>query len=66
MISTGRLEGKSILVTAAARGIGRETALAFARERAQVLATDINTEGLAALLSDILLMAGGVYNNEVA
>ena len=52
MISTGRLAGKSILVSAAAQGIGRATALAFAREGAQVLATDINTEGLAALLSD--------------
>jgi 2-keto-3-deoxy-L-fuconate dehydrogenase len=38
---TGRLEGKRALVTAAAQGIGRATALAFAAEGASVLATDI-------------------------
>ena len=52
MISTGRLAGKSILVSAAAQGIGRATALAFAREGAQVLATDIDTDGLESLLSE--------------
>ena len=46
MINAGRLAGKIVLVTAAAQGIGRATALAFAREGAQVWATDINTEGL--------------------
>lgn len=34
--------GKSVLVTAAAQGIGRATALAFARAGARVTATDIN------------------------
>jgi 2-keto-3-deoxy-L-fuconate dehydrogenase len=38
----GRLESKCCLVTAAAQGIGRQTAEAFAREGAQVVATDIN------------------------
>ena len=38
----GRLAGKAALVTAAAQGIGRATALAFAREGASVVATDIN------------------------
>jgi len=37
-----RLLGKRILVTAAGQGIGRSSALMFAREGAQVLATDIN------------------------
>lgn len=44
-----RLEGKRILVTAAAQGIGRAVAEAFAREGAQVLATDINDDALATL-----------------
>lgn len=38
----GRLEGKRVLITAAAQGIGRATAIALAREGAAVLATDIN------------------------
>jgi len=44
-----RLAGKTALITAAAAGIGRATALAFAREGAQVIATDINGRELAAL-----------------
>lgn len=39
----GRLEGKRVLITAAAQGIGRATAIALAREGALVLASDINT-----------------------
>ena len=42
----GRLEGKTALVTAAAQGIGRASALAFAREGARVVATDLNLEKL--------------------
>lgn len=43
------LEGKSVVVTAAAQGIGRATAEAFARAGARVLATDINADKLAEL-----------------
>ena len=39
---SGRLSGKTALVTAAAQGMGRAAALAFAREGASVLATDID------------------------
>ena len=42
----GRLEGKKTLITAAGQGIGRSTVLAFAREGAHVLATDINLASL--------------------
>lgn len=45
----GRLDAKRALVTAAAQGIGRATALAFAAEGAQVVATDINGEKLREL-----------------
>lgn len=38
------IKGKSVLVTAAAQGIGRAIALLFARAGARVLATDINEE----------------------
>src|SRR6266513_222817 len=48
---TGRLEGKRALVTAAAQGIGRATALAFAAEGANVLATDV-AEGKVADLAE--------------
>ncbi len=45
----GRLGGKVAFVTAAAQGIGRATALAFAREGAKVWATDVNDAKLAEL-----------------
>jgi 2-keto-3-deoxy-L-fuconate dehydrogenase len=44
---TGRLTGKTALVTAAAQGIGRATAAAFLREGARVYATDIDAAKLA-------------------
>ncbi len=45
----GRLAGKVAFITAAAQGIGRGAALAFAREGAQVWATDLNAKALADL-----------------
>lgn len=45
----GRLDGKVIVLSAAAQGIGRAAALAFAKEGAQVIATDINQEKLKEL-----------------
>ncbi len=46
-----RLNGKVAFVTAAAAGIGRASALSFAREGARVIATDVNELGLAELRS---------------
>jgi 2-keto-3-deoxy-L-fuconate dehydrogenase len=48
----GRLAGKIAFVTAAAQGMGRGAALAFAREGAQVWATDVNEAALSSLRQD--------------
>jgi 2-keto-3-deoxy-L-fuconate dehydrogenase len=48
---SGRLQGKTALVTAAAQGIGRATAIAFAREGAAVIATDLNVDKLGEIAS---------------
>lgn len=42
----GRLSGKTALITAAAQGIGRATALAYASAGARVVATDLNLDKL--------------------
>ena len=47
-----RLKGKRAFITAAAAGIGRASAIAFAREGASVFATDIDEKGLASLLTE--------------
>ena len=47
-----RLAGKRAVITAAGQGIGRASALAMAREGAQVLATDVNEAALATLASE--------------
>ena len=41
---TGRLAGKTALITAAGQGMGRAVALAMAREGATVHATDVNEQ----------------------
>ena len=48
----GRLLGKTVLITAAAQGIGRASALACAAEGAKVIATDINEALLATLKAE--------------
>lgn len=40
------IEGKTVVITGAASGIGRALALGFARDGARVVATDINETGL--------------------
>ena len=48
-LGSGRLLGKSALVTGAAAGIGRATADLFAREGARLVVADINSDGLSTL-----------------
>lgn len=54
----GEFEGRVALVTGAARGLGRVTALAFAREGAKVVVTDIDEEGVRETLA-LVEAAGG-------
>jgi 2-keto-3-deoxy-L-fuconate dehydrogenase len=49
---SGRLAGKTAVVTAAGQGIGRATAIAFAQEGATVWATDINQDALKTLSAE--------------
>ena len=53
-----RLEGKVAMVTGAASGIGRATALTLAREGAAVMCADVNTEG-AQETADAIAAEGG-------
>ena len=51
-MSQQRLAGKRALITAAGQGIGRASALAMAREGAQVFATDVSDDALASLKAE--------------
>ncbi|WP_442790882.1 SDR family oxidoreductase [Nocardia sp. NBC_01327] len=51
--------GKKTLITGAASGIGRSTALAAARSGAQLVLTDVNSDGLDTAVAEIRA-AGGV------
>ena len=50
---TKRFEGRVVLITGAAKGIGRQAALSFADEGAKIVATDIETNAGERLVSDI-------------
>jgi NAD(P)-dependent dehydrogenase (short-subunit alcohol dehydrogenase family) len=55
---TRNLEGKSALVTGGASGIGRATALAFARDGARVAVADILEEAAQSTVAEIEAMGG--------
>ena len=60
-----RLKGKTIIVTGSAAGIGREMALTFVKEGAQVLITDQNAGG-AREVADQLKSYGAAHIDDLA
>jgi NAD(P)-dependent dehydrogenase (short-subunit alcohol dehydrogenase family) len=51
--ASGRLRGKSAVITGGANGIGRATAELFAREGARILISDVDAEGLSRLCEQL-------------
>jgi NADP-dependent 3-hydroxy acid dehydrogenase YdfG len=61
-----KLAGKTVVVTGAGSGIGRATALAFAREGARIAACDVDQPRLDALASELGVRALVVQKVDVA
>lgn len=61
----GMLEGKTALITGGGRGIGRASALLFAREGARVAVADLSKEGLEETVA-MINRAGGQATSIVA
>jgi NAD(P)-dependent dehydrogenase (short-subunit alcohol dehydrogenase family) len=58
---SGSLEDKVILITGSGSGIGRATALACAREGAQVVVSDLNPEWCAETSEQVLASGGSAH-----
>jgi len=58
MTENGRLTGKTAIITGAASGIGRATALLFAREGARLALADWNEDALQEVVSEITGQGG--------
>jgi NADP-dependent 3-hydroxy acid dehydrogenase YdfG len=54
----GRLDGKVAVITGAASGIGRGTALCLAREGAAIVAADLNSQGGEGVIGEIAAAGG--------
>lgn len=52
-MAIAKLQGKQILITGAASGIGRASAITFAREGAHIIASDLQLEALRSLQEEI-------------
>jgi NAD(P)-dependent dehydrogenase (short-subunit alcohol dehydrogenase family) len=63
-VSTREFSGKSVFITGAGSGIGYQIALAFAREGADIVATDVSPEGLAGLAPEVE-REGVKYRSEI-
>ena len=48
----GKLDGKVAVITGAASGMGRASAIRFAKEGAAVVVTDLNDEGGASTVAE--------------
>jgi len=65
MRPTNRFDGKVALVTGAASGMGRATAMRFASEGASVFALDVNAQGLAESESRVKDAGGSIQTRVV-
>ncbi|MGH7932171.1 MAG: SDR family NAD(P)-dependent oxidoreductase [Candidatus Binataceae bacterium] len=54
----GRLDGKVAVITGAASGMGRATAIRFAKEGAAVVVADLNSHGAEIVISEIAASGG--------